>query len=158
MKKIVRCFRCLALIAFLSSQVLAAADLQDTPRPSLELTPADVVKIQVKALGNNDDPTPDAGIAIAYRFAAPANKAATGPLPRFAMMLKGPAYGPMLNHTGARFGKMEVNGDRATQLVILETQDAGLVSYRFTLGKVDLGPLAGCWMTYGVVRLQPDSA
>ena len=41
------------------------------PVPSPELSPRDVVRIQLSALKHNDTPEPDAGIATVFRFASP---------------------------------------------------------------------------------------
>jgi hypothetical protein len=66
------------------------------PKPSPELLPEDVVKIQLNALKHNDEK--NHGIAIAYRFASPENRLHTGPLERFIRMLHNPLYAPMLNY------------------------------------------------------------
>ena len=63
----------------------------DAPVPKPELTPEQVVEIQVEALRKNDVPTPDAGIATTFRFASPGNRKVTGPLERFAPIVKAPA-------------------------------------------------------------------
>ena len=84
----------LLLGMFLAGGAARAADLV-VPDPSI--APEEVVAIQMKALQFNDNPSPDFGIAQTWNFAHRAT-AMTGPLPRFANMLKGPAYGLMLNH------------------------------------------------------------
>ena len=53
------------------------------PQPSPELSPREVVQLQVEALGTNDEPFAQAGVKAAFDFASPANKRATGPLERF---------------------------------------------------------------------------
>ena len=55
----------------------------ELPQPALNLEPAEIVRIVINALANNDDPYPDAGIETTYNFASPSNKANTGPLERF---------------------------------------------------------------------------
>lgn len=45
-----------------------------------------MVKIQLRTLRGNDET--NTGIAIAYTFASPENKASTGPLSRFIHMIK----------------------------------------------------------------------
>ena len=54
------------------------------PRP--ELSPEEVIRIQLEALRHNDEQ--DRGIEVAFRFASPANRASTGPLPRFIRMIE----------------------------------------------------------------------
>ena len=87
--------------------------------PGPEYGPADVVRIQVQALADNDTPYRNAGIEVAFRFASPANKRVTGPLWRFIRLLYNPTYRPFLNHQVAHFGQIDVQGSEATQTVIL---------------------------------------
>ncbi|MEC7485917.1 MAG: hypothetical protein VX570_04550, partial [Pseudomonadota bacterium] len=77
------------LVMLFAGGIARAADLV-VPDPSI--APEEVVAIQMKALQFNDNPSPDFGIAQTWNFAHPRNRAMTGPLPRFANMLKGPAY------------------------------------------------------------------
>ena len=76
------------LVMLFAGGIARAADLV-VPDPSI--APEEVVAIQMKALQFNDNPSPDFGIAQTWNFAHPRNRAMTGPLPRFANMLKGPA-------------------------------------------------------------------
>ena len=62
------------------------------PGPAPYLTARNVVAIQLQALQNNDVPAKDAGIAQVWKFAHPDNKRMTGPLPRFARMIKSAHY------------------------------------------------------------------
>ena len=73
-----------------------AASARDIVEPSPDIAPAEVIAIQLNGLQYNDMPETDAGIRQAWAFAHPRNRAATGPLPRFTMMLKGPGYEMML--------------------------------------------------------------
>jgi hypothetical protein len=124
------------------------ADL--APAPSLD--PADVVRIQVEALaGNGAD---DAGIAFTFRFASPDNRRQTGPLERFAAMVKGPAYRSMLNHTRASYEPVERSGDVARQVVRVLGRDGQWVTYGFVLRRQERAPYEDCWMTEAVLRLE----
>ena len=122
------------------------------PRPAY--APDQVVRIQIEALGDNDRPHPDAGIEITFRFASPANRKVTGPLPRFIEMVHNPAYRPMLNHRGARYGKLKREGDHASQTVILKTRDGNRVGYLFQLSRQSEAPYKDCWMTDSVMRFE----
>ena len=122
------------------------------PRPAFP--PERVVRIQIEALGDNDRPHPDAGIEITFRFASPANRKVTGPLPRFIEMVRNPAYRPMLNHRGARYGKLKLDGNHASQTVILKSRDDGRVGYLFQLSRQTEAPYKGCWMTDSVMRFE----
>ena len=122
------------------------------PRPAFP--PEEVVRIQIEALGDNDRPHPDAGIEITFRFASPANRKVTGPLPRFIEMVHNRAYRPMLNHRGARYGKLKREGNHASQTVILKTGDGSRVGYLFQLSRQSEAPYKGCWMTDSVMRFE----
>lgn len=122
------------------------------PHPAPRLTPADVVGIVLTALQHNDDPTPDAGIATTFEFASPANRIETGPLERFALLLKNPAYRPMLGFRSATRGRVEIDGNHARERVVLVGKDGSQVTYVFLLTKQADGPYANCWMTDGVIR------
>ena len=117
-----------------------------TPHPSL--TPRQVVALQLDALRRNDDPHPDAGIAAAFGFASPANRRATGPVARFAVMLKGPTYGPMLNHSAAQLGPTRVDGEVARTQAVMLGGDGRMVAYDFTLSR---DPESRCWLTDSVL-------
>lgn len=117
-------------------------------QPSSELSPEDVVKIQVEALQQNDDA--DSGIEVTFRFASPANKQVTGPLFRFKELVKNPVYRAMLNHKSADYGKMEFNGDTATQRVTIIESNGEATVYLFTLSRQNLAECPGCWMTDSV--------
>ena len=90
----------LPIVAAIAGLVLISfsARAADLVVPDPSIAPEEVVAIQMQALQFNDNPKPDFGIAQTWNFAHPRNRAMTGPLPRFAGMLKGPAYGQMLNH------------------------------------------------------------
>ena len=124
------------------------------PFPSPDLSPREVVGIQLDALRRNDTPGHDAGIAITFRFASAANRAVTGPLERFARMLKNPLYRPMIDHASARFGPIHVEGDVARIQVVLFGDRGEVAAYDFTLSKDD----TGCWLTDGVMLAPVEMA
>ena len=66
--------------------------------PSKEITPFDVIKIQLAALQNNNKPYQNAGIEQTWNFAHPRNKKMTGPFPRFKEMLYDKNYVILINH------------------------------------------------------------
>ena len=127
----------------------------DEPKPSPDLSPQDAIRIQVEALQQNDTPRPDAGIEAAFRFASPGNRQATGPLDRFAAMVKGPVYSAMLGFESAEYGELRIDGDRAAQRVVLVQPDGRRVAYVFGLSKQQGSTYDGCWMTDSVVRETP---
>lgn len=132
--------------------VAVAAGPQRTPDPdpSPSLTPEEVVRLQVEALGRVDDPTPGAGIETAFRFASPGNRAATGPLDRFEQMIR-MGYPDLLEYTRVEYGPVRVDGEEAIQLVTLVQPDGRRATYLFGLERQAGGAFDGCWMTNVVV-------
>ena len=143
----------LAVLLNLSS--LAWADNHSIkPIPSVDLTPEEVIQIVVEALKTNDSATGDQGIATVWRFAAPGNKAVTGPLPRFTTMIKG-GFSEMLNHLTTDFGPIEIDDDVAAQPVVIITPVGDEVTYLFQLRRQAAGEYEGMWMTEAVFPIAP---
>lgn len=136
----------------MNALILTLALAGASPHPAPTLSPTEVVTVVLNALKHNDDPEPDAGIATAFEFASPANREETGPLRRFALMIKNPAYRPMIGFRSAIRGRIEMDGDRARQRVVIVGRDGVQVTYMFLLSKQSDGPYANCWMTDGVIR------
>ena len=146
----------LALAALLSATFWIAAVSggagPSDPSPSPDWTAAEVIRLQVEALQDNDTPHADAGIETAFEFASPGNRSATGPLPRFTRMVHGPAYRDMLGFERAEYGPVRIEGDRAAQEVTLVQRDGRRTTYLFGLSRQSGGEYDGCWMTDAVVR------
>jgi hypothetical protein len=143
---------------------LAAATEEASPpeaapelRPSPKLSPAEVIRIQVEALKQNDET--DSGIEITFRFASPANRQVTGPFNRFKQLVKTPAYRPMLNHKTAEYDPILLSGQSATQRVTIIERNGQATVYMFSLSRQNLPDCPGCWLTDGVTivptRKQP---
>ena len=60
----------------------------------------------------------------------------------------------MLNHRGARYGKLKQEGDNASQTVLLKSRDGGRVGYLFQLSRQTEAPFKDCWMTDSVMRFE----
>jgi hypothetical protein len=134
-------------VAFLSAAAPGwAADLL-APDPAL--SPAEVVAIQLDALQANAA-ADDAGIAQTWAFAHPDNKRMTGPLPRFAQMIKGPQYQMLLNHRSHEVREVSRTDEEAVFAVTITTSTGDVVGYQWTVAKVRDGEHAGAWMTIGV--------
>ena len=136
-----------AVALLLMAAVSWAADLL---RPDPALSPAEVVSIQLSALQTNDTPETDAGIAQTWAFAHPDNKRVTGPLPRFAQMIKGPLYRILLGHRSHEIKEVSGTGDQVVFAVTVTSQTGEVVGYRWTVAKVTEGENAGAWMTTSV--------
>ena len=151
-----RLLRCVVLLPALALALPLAAAIDDRPgpaelpSPSPALTAEDVVRIVVEALADNDRPYPDAGIAITWRFASPGNRAQTGPLARFARMVKGEPYGLMVGHVDREFSEIVYEGDTAYQMVHLLGTDGRAIVYGFRLSRQQGGAYDGMWMTDAV--------
>jgi hypothetical protein len=117
------------------------------PTPDPDLSPLEVVRTQLDALRRNGELGNDEGIATAFRFASPANRAVTGPLDRFIGLLKNPLYRPMLDHASARFGPVQDDGEVARLQVVLFGRNGEVAAYDFTLSRDED---TDCWLTDGV--------
>ena len=129
-----------------------AGPLSEALVPNPSLSPADVIRIQLEALRNNDEQ--DRGIAVAFRFASPANRVDTGPLSRFIAMIEHGPYALMLDFHHADYGPVETVGDRARQRVTL-TGSRATTTYWFFLSRQSEAPWEDCWMTDAVYVAQP---
>ncbi|MGI9335862.1 MAG: DUF4864 domain-containing protein [Gammaproteobacteria bacterium] len=133
--------------AVMLAGVTHGAYAQAEPVPAPSLGPQDVVRIQLEALRKNDEH--DSGIGVAFRFASPANKRSTGPLPRFARMIRNGPYAVMLEFRSAAYEKVQVVDDRARQRVTLVGAN-GAFGFDFFLSRQREGDCQGCWMTDAV--------
>ena len=138
-----------ATLILLSSS--ARADLTELA-PSPDYAPQQVVEIVVGALQSNSTEGNDEGIATVYRFASPGNRASTGPLERFARMVKG-GFSDMLEHVDARYEPIEIREDKALQAVWLMDVTGKETGYAFQLGLQSSGKYEGMWMTEAVIPL-----
>jgi len=135
----------------------ASADSGPVQEPGPNLSPEAVIRIVVDALRDNKPELDDDGIATVWRFAAPSNKAMTGPLDRFTRMIKG-GFSDMLNHVDSNFGPVEINDDLASQPVWLLTPQGDEVGYLFQLRRQGAGEFEGSWMTESVYPIAPRSS
>lgn len=143
------------VLAILFSTAVVATIAPQTPRPALpapspQYQPADVVRIVIDALANNDEPFADAGIATAFAFASPANRSNTGPLSKFTQMVKNPTYAIMIDHLEHEYSDVVRIGDKAYQMVRILGASGAEVVFAFRLGLQADGEFAGMWMTDAV--------
>jgi len=144
----------LAFISIAPSLVFGISTLQSAI-PDQSLNPDDVVRIQLQSLKSNDPS--NFGIEVTFRFASPNNKRNTGPLEKFIKLVNSPAYRPMLNHLDAQLLKLKIHLDQAIQDVIITTNEAKRIGYRFILSRQSGSEYQGCWMTDAVIRFEvPD--
>ena len=132
------------LIFFLNISFLRA----DLLIPNNSILPAEVVKIQLVALMNNDNDFKDSGIEQTWNFAHPNNKKNTGPLPNFKMMIKGNSYQMLLNHLSHSITEIGSSDKWAQFEVIILDKEKIYHKFNWQVEKFTLeGPLQDCWLT-----------
>ena len=136
---------------FFSSTTQAAK----TVYPNPDIAPAEVIAIQLHGLQYNDTPEIDAGINQTWEFAHPRNRAMTGPLPRFAAMLKGPGYGMMLNHVSHQIVPVNSRDGWRQFDVFMEAGNGQVLQFSWIVEKVTEGRYEDCWMTVAVSAPRP---
>ena len=124
----------------------------NTSYPNPKLKANEIVSLQLMAMQQND--VSNHGIEITYRFASPQNKVQTGPLSRFIMLVKNPAYRPLLNHLDATFLNLKVEGNVAIQEVIITTSKGTRKGFRFLLSLQQGEQFKDCWMTDAVIPFE----
>lgn len=149
----------LCIAALLASLNLSLATAQSpvAPAPDPRLSPRQVVELQLKALKTVDQPFKDAGFATVWRFTSPENREQTGPLPRFAKMLR-TGFGEMINYRSVRLSPLVQQDGRAIQPVELISLAGRSYRYVFILRQQIEGDYEGCWMTDGVVPQDPNDS
>ena len=116
--------------------------------PNNLILPAEVVKIQLVALMNNDKKFEDSGIEQTWNFAHPTNKKNTGPLPNFKMMIKGNSYQMLINHLSHTITELGSSDNWAQFEVVILDKEKIYHKFNWQVEKFTLeGPLQGCWLT-----------
>ena len=116
--------------------------------PNNSILPAEVVKIQLVALMNNDKKFEDSGIEQTWNFAHPNNKKNTGPLPNFKMMIKGNSYQMLINHISHTVTELGSSDNWAQFEVVILDKEKIYHKFNWVVEKFTLeGPLQGCWLT-----------
>ncbi len=138
------------LISVLLLSIAGHAAAAELISPDPALAPEEVVAIQLEALKHNDDPTPNTGIAQTFALAHPNNKRLTGPLPRFELMIRSPAYRPLLGHSAHQIERVTGNEMIVRFRVVVETPNGDAVKYLWEVSRVRDGPDEGAWLTTNV--------
>jgi len=116
--------------------------------PNNSILPADVIKIQLNALMDNDSKFKDSGIEQTWNFAHPNNKKNTGPLPNFKMMIKGNSYKMLLNHLSHTITALGSSKKWAQFEVVILDKEKIYHKFNWQVEKFTMdGPLQGCWLT-----------
>ena len=132
--------------------------LAELLKPTPEINPEEVVKIQLSSLMNNNEPYLNAGIEQTWEFAHPSNRAFTGPIQRFTQMMYAPSYAVMLDHKKHEIIEVKLDKNIAYFFIELTSIDGKMYGFRWTLEKVkEEGGFKNCWMTTAVSTPMPLS-
>jgi hypothetical protein len=116
--------------------------------PNNSILPADVVKIQLVGLMNNDKEYKDSGIEQTWKFAHPNNKKATGPLDNFKRMIKGDTYQMMLNHLSHTVTQLGSSEKWVQFEVVILDKNKIYHKFNWQVEKyLEDGDLKDCWLT-----------
>ena len=120
----------------------------DLKSPNNLILPAEVIKIQLVGLMNNDKDFKDSGIEQTWNFAHPNNKKNTGPLPNFKMMIKGNSYQMLIDHLNHTITELGSSDKWAQFEVIILDKNKIYHKFNWQVEKYTMdGPLKDCWLT-----------
>ena len=143
LKKLQTIFKALIIYSILLSSSTA-----EILKPSSNIRPSEVVKIQLNGLKKNDLDFKDSGIEQTWNFAHPNNKKVTGPLPNFKRMIKGDAYQMMLDHISHTITELGSSDNWAQFEVIILDKNKIYHKFNWQVEKYTLeGVLKDCWLT-----------
>ena len=133
------------LIIFLITISLTKAEIL---KPSSDIKPKEVVKIQLTGLQKNDLNFKDSGIEQTWNFAHPNNKKVTGPLGNFKRMLKSDAYQMMIDHLSHTITQLGSSEKWAQFEVIILDKNKIYHKFNWQVEKyTEDGDLKDCWLT-----------
>ena len=136
--------------------ILLKPSLADIQKPSVEIEPERVIKIQLSALMKNDNPYKDRGIIQTWEFAHPDNQKMTGPLERFKNMIKTDSYSMLLNHSNHEISEVYMSNKVATFEVIVMDREKKYYKFKWQVEKYNgEGVLKDCWLTSAVSQPIP---
>ena len=134
-----------ALVIF---SIFLSSSTAEILKPSSDIKPSEVVKIQLNGLQKNDLDFKDSGIEQTWNFAHPNNKKVTGPLPNFKRMIKGDSYQMMLDHLSHTITELGSSDNWAQFEVIILDKDKIYHKFNWQVEKYLLdGSLKDCWLT-----------
>ena len=133
------------LFIFLISISISNAELL---KPTSDIKPSEVVRIQLLGLQKNDLDYKDSGIEQTWNFAHPNNKKVTGPLDNFKRMIKGDSYEMMINHLSHSITKLGSSDKWAQFEVVILDKNKIYHKFNWQVEKYTLeGLLKDCWLT-----------
>ena len=136
-------FKILILVSIVTTSSIA-----EILKPSSQIKPSEVVKIQLTGLQKNDLEFKDSGIEQTWNFAHPNNRKVTGPLPNFKRMIKGDSYQMMLDHLSHTITELGSSDKWAQFEVIILDKNKIYHKFNWQVEKYTMnGPLKDCWLT-----------
>ena len=136
-------FKILILVSIVTTSSIA-----EILKPSNQIKPSEVVKIQLTGLQKNDQEFKDSGIEQTWNFAHPNNRKVTGPLPNFKRMIKGDSYQMMLDHLSHTITELGSSDKWAQFEVIILDKNKIYHKFNWQVEKYTLdGALKDCWLT-----------
>ena len=130
--------------------------LADIIKPSIEIEPEQVIKIQLSALMKNDNPYKDSGIIQTWEFAHPNNQKITGPLEKFKNMIKTDSYSMLINHSNHEILEVYMSSKIATFEVTVLDDEKKYYKFKWQVEKYEReGQLKDCWLTTAVSQPIP---
>ena len=143
LKKLLLAFS--TFIFFLFNTIPTKADLKN---PTKLILPAEVIRIQLLGLMDNDKHFKDSGIEQTWNFAHPDNKKNTGPLSKFKIMIKGNAYNMLLDHLSHTITEVGSADKWAQFEVIILDREKIYHKFNWRVEKYTAeGLLKDCWLT-----------
>ena len=143
LKKLLITFKVLVI-----SSLFLSVSIAEILKPSNDIKPSEVVKIQLNGLQKNDLNFKDSGIEQTWNFAHPNNKKVTGPLPNFKRMIKGESYQMMLDHLSHTITELGSSDKWAQFEVIILDKDKIYHKFNWQVEKYTFdGALKDCWLT-----------
>ena len=128
--------------------ILLSSSTAEILKPSSNIKPSEVVKIQLNGLQKNDLDFKDSGIEQTWNFAHPNNKKVTGPLPNFKRMIKGDTYQMMLDHLSHTITELGRSDNWAQFEVIILDKNKIYHKFNWQAEKYSLdGSLKDYWLT-----------
>ena len=145
----------LFIVIILSIFILTKANAE-LIKPSSNIEPYKVVKIQLSSLMKNNYPNKDSGIEQTWEFAHPNNKKFTGPLNKFKEMIKGESYKMLIDHENHEVKEIFLNNEIAVFEVVIMDSDKKYFKFKWQVEKyLKDGKLKNCWLTTVVSQPQP---
>ena len=135
---------------------LSNFSIAEIKNPNANVTPQEVIQIQLNALMNNDFPDKDSGIIQTWQFAHPNNQRVTGPIERFKNMIKTDSYSMLLNHKEHEIVQVYKSKGVSTFEVTILDKNKKYFKFKWQVEKYDLeGLLKDCWLTTAVSQPMP---